>query len=126
MRRSAIIAYNISYKHIGIFHKPFVALCDRSLVMHFIKLFRILHLIIVILIRFHIRKRIRYNKYQRTIMLVKLSLCAFDYRGDKNIEFAVTPDVKLDILFCGHQFSNDGINLLFYKEKIVNLSMSYK
>lgn len=59
-------------------------------------------------------------------MLVNFSLCAFNYRSDKNIEFAVTSNVKLDVLFRCNQFPNNGINLLFYKEKIVNLSMSYK
>lgn len=53
-------------------------------------------------------------------------LYSFNYGSDESIKFAVTPNVKFDVFFCYYQFSDDGINLIFYKEKIVNLSMSYK
>ncbi len=64
IRRTTTIAYYIGYKHIGIFYKPFVAFCYGRLIVYFMKFSWILHFVIVIFIRFYIRNRIRYNKYQ--------------------------------------------------------------
>ncbi len=59
-------------------------------------------------------------------MLSTLSLYPFNNGSDKSIKFAVTTNIKLNVLFCAYQLSDNGIYLIFYKEKIVNFSMSYK